>query len=567
VTGLDPRIGVFVCHCGINIAGVVDVPSVVEYAKTLPNVVYAENNIYTCSKDSQEQIKKMISEHNLNRVIVASCTPRTHEPLFRGTVREAGLNSYLFEMANIRDQCSWVHMHEHGKATRKAKDLVRMAAAKARDLEPLETRYLPVNQDALVIGGGIAGMTAALELTDQGFNTHLVERQGQLGGNLRLLHHLPGDEDPQEKLKEIENSIKENDKITLYLNAKVEQIDGFVGNYTSKILHEGKETEITHGAVVIATGAEEYKPTEYLYGEDARILTQLDLEEKLIKNEINPNTIVVIQCVGSRSTKEGERGYCSRICCTHAMKSILEIKKRNPRANVYVLYRDIRTYGFKEDLYRDVRDSGAVFIRYYEDEKPKVTREGDDLKVSVFDEIVGKKLVIKPDLLVLSSAVTPQEDNEELAKMLKVPLSRDKFFLEAHMKLRPVDFATEGVFLCGAAHTPKTVDESIFQASAAVARATTLLSKDRMEVDPTISWVVDKNCDGCAYCVDPCPYNAITLLEYMSNGDIKKTVETNEALCKGCGVCMATCPKAGIVVKGFTLDQLGAMVDAALEVS
>jgi heterodisulfide reductase subunit A len=562
VSGEDPRIGIFVCHCGINIGGVVDVPDVVEYAKTLPNVEYSEHNLYTCSEDTQKGIKEKIEEHNLNRVIVASCTPRTHEPLFRSTTKEGGLNPYLFEMANIRDQCSWVHMHEADKATLKAKDLVRMAVAKSRLLEPLYKLELNVYQSGLVIGGGLSGMTAALEMAKQGFEVHLVEKEEELGGNLRKLHYVLSEkgEDPQAILKDLTDQVMSNDKIKVHLGTTLRTIEGFMGNFTSTF---SDGTEIKHGIVIVATGGNEYKPKEYLYGTDEHVMTQMELEEKLAGNEIEPKSVVMIQCVGSRIK---ERPYCSRICCADAIKNALKIKEKNPDSDIIVLYKDIRSYGFKEDYYREAARQGVRFIRYDDENKPEVTKEGDDIIVTIKDQILDEKITIKPDYLVLSAATLPQPDNEDLAKMLKVPLSKDKFFLEAHMKLRPVDFATEGVFLCGLAHSPKFIDESISQACGTVSRACTILSNEIMELEPTISEVIDANCDGCAYCIDPCPYNALELIEYMRNGNVKKTVQRNEASCKGCGVCMATCPKQGIIVRGFKLEQLGAMVDAALEV-
>jgi heterodisulfide reductase subunit A len=563
IIGEEPKIGVFICHCGINIGGVVNVPEIVEYAKTLPNVAYSEHNLYTCSEDTQKGIKEKIDEHKLNRVIVASCTPRTHEPLFRSTTKEGGLNPYLFEMANIRDQCSWVHMHEAEKATKKAKDLVRMAVAKARLLEPLYKLELKVTQSALIVGGGLSGMTAALEIAKQGFPVHLVERENELGGNLRKIHYVLSEknEDPQKILKGTIEKVMNNDKIKVHLGTTVKSIEGFMGNFKSTF---SDDTEIEHGVVIVATGGLEYKPKEYLYGQDDHVLTQMELEEKLSKDEIKPNSVVMIQCVGSRNE---ERPYCSRICCADAIKNALKIKEKIPNADIFVLYKDIRSYGFREDWYREAADKGVRFIRYDDENKPEVTKEGDDLVVSIKDPILEEQVKIKPEYVVLSAATLPQPDNEELAQMLKVPLSKDKFFLEAHMKLRPVDFATEGVFLCGLAHSPKFIDESISQACGAVSRACTILSDEVMELEPTISEVIDENCDGCAYCIDPCPFNALTLIEYMRNGNVKKTVERNEAACKGCGVCMATCPKKGILVRGFKPEQLGAMVDAALEVA
>ncbi|TET91061.1 MAG: CoB--CoM heterodisulfide reductase iron-sulfur subunit A family protein [Methanomassiliicoccales archaeon] len=564
VSEQEPRIGVFVCHCGINIGSVVDVPAVVEYAKTLPNVVYADENLFTCSDDTQTKMKEIINEQKLNRVIVASCSPRTHEPLFQETCRQAGLNQYLFEMANIRDQCSWVHMHEKEEATEKSKDLVRMVVAKSALLDPLQKSKLPVTKSALVIGGGLSGMTAASGLADQGFDVHLVEREKELGGNLRRIQHLLSDVDPQKKLEEIISKVKDNPKVNLHIGSKIEKIEGRIGNFTTTL--EGGET-IEHGVVIVATGGVEHKPTEYLYGENPNVMTQLEFEEKLTKGEIDlekSNKIAMIQCVGSRNE---ERPNCSRICCSEAVKNALKIKEKNPDAEVYVLYKDIRTYGFNEDYFQEASEKGVLFVRYDDDNTPIVNPGQNGLEITLKDPVLDEVLRINADLLILSVPVLPQPDSEDVGRMLKVPLTKDNFFLEAHMKLRPVDFATEGVFLCGLAHGPKFVDESIAQACGAVARAATVLSKDEIEIEPTISHVVDENCDGCAYCIEPCPYDAITLIEYMKNGSVKKTVDVDESACKGCGCCQATCPKEGIFIWKFKLDQLNAMIDACLGVA
>ena len=565
VTGQEPRIGVFVCHCGRNIGGFADVPSVVEYAKTLPNVVYAEDNLYTCSTDTQEKITQLIAEQDLNRVVVASCSPRTHEPLFRNTCRQAGLNEYLFEMANIRDQCTWVHMREPQKATQKAKDLVRMAVAKARLLEPLHKGTVKVNNEALVIGGGIAGMTAALNLAEQGFQVHLVEKEQQLGGNFRHIHSLLNGDDPQQKLTEIIERVTSGPNIDVYLQSEVSGVEGSVGNFKSTIRHNGSEEEVSHGVVIVATGAEEYEPTEYLYGKDPRVITQRTLEEWIYQDSSelkDAKSVVMIQCVGSR---EEARPYCSRVCCSQAVKNAIAIKNIRPETAVYILYRDVRTYGLLEQYYRQAREKGVRFIRYEEDQKPVVSANNGALRISCVDPILNMPINIDCDAVVLAPAIVPGEGVSEVSKLYKLPLNQDRFFMEAHMKLRPVDFATDGVFMCGLAHCPKSVEESIAQADAAAARAATILSKDQIELEATISQVVDENCDGCAYCIDPCPYSALTLIEYMYKGNIKKTVERDGALCKGCGVCMATCPKKGIFVRGFKLEQLGVMVEAALE--
>ena len=572
VKGEEPRVGVFVCHCGTNIGGVVNVPAVVDYAKTLPNVVYADDNLYTCSNDTQELIKEKIVEHGLNRVVVASCTPRTHEALFRNTLRETGLNPYLFEMANIRDQCSWVHMHEPEKATEKSKDLVRMAVAKARLLEPLTRRSVKINKSALVIGGGLAGMTASLSLAEQGYDACLVEKEQALGGNLRHIHYLFNGESPQDELRRLRDLVTANDRIRLLTGATIGSIEGTIGDFRTEVAVNGESTEIKHGVVIVATGAKEYQPTEYLYGQDERVITQRQLEERLVSGDTflaangkrGPKTVVMIQCVGSR---ENGRPYCSRVCCSEAIKNALMIKKLSPETPVYILYRDIRTYGFRESYYTEARKKGVIFVRYEEDSKPEVSTNGHGLKVGVVDQTLGMPMTISADLVVLSAGIHPNDSNHQIAQFLKVPLNGEGFFLEAHMKLRPVDFMTDGVFLCGLAHSPKTIDESILQAQAAASRAATILAQDSIEMEANISEVVDENCDGCAYCVDTCPFKAITLLEYMWHGSVKKVVDANETICKGCGCCEATCPKKGVFVRGFTLDQIEAQIHAALGVA
>jgi heterodisulfide reductase subunit A len=561
VAGEEPRLGVFVCHCGRNIGGVVNVAAVVEYARGLPGVVHAEENLYTCSTDSQVRIRQMIKEHGLNRVIVASCTPRTHEPLFRDTVREAGLNPYLFEMANIRDQCSWVHMHEPQQATAKAKDLVRMAVTKAAMLESLYGGTVEVRPRALVLGGGLAGMTAALELGNQGFETYLLEKSDSLGGNFRRVHVYSDGVDPQAKLAELVDQITSHPGVHVYTKAELDQLDGAVGNFRSRFTTNGESHEIEHGAVIVATGGQEYQATEYLRGQHPAAITQLELEERLVNGDFLADSVVMLQCIGFCGEPNG---YCSRLCCPQAVKTALEIRKQSPETSVFIVHKDIRTYGFHEARYREARENGVRFIRMAEDTEPEVVARNGRLEVSVLDEVLRAKLIIQADLLVLSTGVVAGEGNKELAQKLKVPLNQDGFFLEAHMKLRPVEFATEGIFLCGLAHSPKTAEESIAQARASAARAATILSKSSLQLEAAISDVVDENCDGCAYCVEPCPYQAITLIEYATDGTVKKTVDSDPAKCRGCGVCQATCPKKGILIRNFSLDQLSAMVEAAL---
>jgi heterodisulfide reductase subunit A len=550
----EPRIGVFVCHCGINIGGIVDVPEVVEMAKRLPNVVYAENNLYTCSQDTQVRMRDKIKELNLNRVVVAACTPRTHEPLFRATCQEAGLNPYLFEMSNIRDQCSWVHMHNPEEATEKAKDLVRSMVAKIRLLKPLKKPITTVTPIGLVIGGGISGMTAALELAKQGFDVHLIEREKELGGHLRHIHYTLESKNPQEMLESTIDDVRKNARIHIHLSTEIVNVEGYVGNFKTTIHTKGKEELIEHGIIVVATGATEYKPTEHLYGTDPRVLTQHELEDRIINGKFKAKTVVMIQCIGSRNET---RPNCSRICCSQAVKNALKIKEVSPETEVYVLYKDVRTYGFKEDYYREAAEKGVLFIAFDDEHEPETLPEKGKLTVTAWEPVLKAWVPIETDLLVLSAATIPNSDNERLAKMLKVPLSKDGFFLEAHMKLRPLDFATDGIFLCGMAHWPKSIGESISQACGAAARATIILSKKSLEAEGTVSFVDENMCIGCGLCISICPYSAIDKTE-------KGLAKVNEVLCKGCGTCAASCPKRAITMHQFTDAQLIAQGVAVL---
>jgi heterodisulfide reductase subunit A len=559
ITNQEPRIGVFVCHCGINIGGIVDVPRVVDYAKTLPGVIYTEHNLYTCSQDTQEKIKEKVKEHSLNRVIVASCTPRTHEPLFQNTIREAGLNAFLFEMTNIRDQCSWVHMHEPEPATDKAKDLVRMAVAKAKLIEPLQRKPIEINPAGLIIGGGLSGLTAALSLRKQGFEVHLVERESELGGHLKNLYYTFRNDNIQEYLAELKEKIEADNELNVYTGTKIKDITGCIGSFTTTIEHNGIEKKFDHGIVIVATGGKEYKPTEFLYGQHPNIITQLELEKKIANNELGESKkFVMIQCVGSRID---ERPYCSRVCCTEAVKNGLKIMKNIPKAEVSILFRDMRTYGFREDFYTESAGAGVHFIRYYEDSPPEIKLNDGSIDVHVKEHLIEEMIHLKPDYLVLSTATIPDPDNEVLSQQLKVPLSKDKFFLEAHMKLRPVDFATEGVFLCGLAHSPKFIEECIYQANGAVARAVTILSKKYIEGEATISVVNEIKCIGCGTCVETCEYGAPELVKH-EDGYLYSYI--NEALCKGCGACAVACCNGAITTKHFDDNQIMTMVEAAL---
>ncbi|TXT59426.1 MAG: CoB--CoM heterodisulfide reductase iron-sulfur subunit A [Promethearchaeota archaeon] len=550
VTGEPPRIGVFICHCGINIGGYIDIPEVVDYATTLRDVVYADRNLYTCSADTQTIIKEKIIENNLNRVIVASCTPRTHEALFQETIREIGLNKYLFQMTNIRDQCSWVHMHETKKATQKAKDLVRMAVAKARLNTPLSTVPLEIIPKALIIGGGVTGMTAAFDFAQEGFEVFLIEREKKLGGFSSKIYETLEGNNIQKYIQQLIDKVLNHKKIHIFTNSEIKNIDGYIGNFKTSIViqDEGEKKDLEHGVVLVATGAKEYEPNEYLYNELENVVTQQQLEERIFStNDLSSiNSIIMIQCVGSRNNIHP---YCSRICCSEAIKNALNIKKRFPRIEITILYRDIRTYGFKEKYYKEAREKGILFIRFEQENPPKVKKAEEGLKIYV-DTPNNEDIIIKSDLVVLSTGmIAPTENNKILARMLKVPLNEDHFFLEAHVKLRPLDFATEGIFLCGTSHGPATISESIAQASAAVSRATTILSKEKIMIGGIVSNVDKEICTGCNICVRICPYNAI-------EKDQEGYAQVQEALCKGCGVCGASCPERAISIKHFTNEQI-----------
>jgi heterodisulfide reductase subunit A-like polyferredoxin len=551
VSGEPPRIGVFVCHCGINIGGYVNVPAVKEYAATLPNVVFVDRNLYTCSQDTQEKIKEKIKEYNLNRVVVASCTPRTHEPLFQETIREAGLNRFLFEMANIRDQCSWVHMHEPEKATEKAKELIRMAVARVSLLEPLHKVTLGLSHDALVIGGGVAGMTAALNLAEQGFKTYLVEREKELGGWTRKIHLALNGEKPQDFLESLITQVKANPLIEVLADTVVVKTDGFVGNFKTTVTSGDGQTArlIEHGVIIVASGAREYRGGEYLLGQHEKVLTLSDLEEKITDSPQQITSAKDIAMILCARPPEKNYQYCSRFCCTVAIKNALKIKEINPEANIYILYKDIRTYGFKEELYTRARKEGILFVRYTDERTPQVTSVDGGLRVVVFDPILGEELVLSPDFLVLATPMVPSEGNEELSKILKVPLTEEGFFHEAHVKLAPVDFASEGIYLCGTAHSPKFIDETIAQAQAAAGRATTILAKQQLEVGGAVCQVDAERCKACLTCVRACPYG----VPYI-NEDGVAVIEV--AKCRGCGVCAAECPREAIQLLNYKKEQV-----------
>jgi len=553
VTSDAPRIGVFVCHCGINIGGVVDVPDVAEYAKSLPHVAYAEENLYTCSQDSQEHLCDIVQEYNLNRVVIASCSPRTHEPLFQETMRQAGLNASLFTMTNIRDQCSWAHMHQPDAATDKSRDLVRMAVAKAALTEPLHASSVPVVRHALVVGGGVAGMTAALAIADHGHDVTLLEKTELLGGNVR---HLPfgfEDQDLSRMLADTCVKVTGHPRIRVLCATTVEDVHGFVGNFTTR-LSNGEE--LAHGVAIIATGASEYEGSDHGYGTDSRILTQRELARRLEEAEPwqgHPRRVVMIQCVGSRND---DHPYCSRVCCARAVKNAIRLKQRSPETEVHVLYRDIRTYGLRERYYQQARELGVHFIRFDTETEPAVDC-GDQLTVRVREPALDAMLALDTDMIVLSTGIVADDDaNDRMGKQFKVPVNAEGFFLEAHAKLRPVEFATEGVFLAGLAHGPKSIDESMGQALAAASRACVVLAKDEIATQPTIAEVAPERCVACGLCESVCAYGAATLELQHIGRDERVFAKVNPALCKGCGACVAGCRSGALNLRGFTDQQI-----------
>jgi len=561
----EVRIGVFVCHCGINIGSVVDVFDVQQSTDNMEGVAYHTDSLYSCSQDAQEVLKQKIKEHNLNRVVIAACSPRTHEPLFQETLRDAGLNRCLIEMVNIRDQCSWVHANEPEAATDKSRDLVRMAVAKARNMRPLPEQTVPVTAKALVIGGGIAGITAALTLADQGFESVILEKGQTIGGNLGLVNHTLAHDEMARHLKKLIANIEKNPMIDIILGAELVETAGFVGNFSSVIVSDSgpkkKEQTVDHGVVILATGGHEHRPDGYLLGKNSKVLTQQELEKKLSGKAKNraPGSVVMIQCAGSRGD---DLNYCSKVCCNHAVKNALKIKDVNPDSRVIVLYRDMRTYGFGEDAYREARLKGVIFIPYELNRKPEVYEKARRLHVRFFDSILQEEMDITPDLVALSVGIVP-EGTEKLSKLLKVPLTEDKFLLEAHVKLRPVELPVSGVYVCGLAHGPKPVDETIAQAQAAAAKAAIPLVKGYVSVDPIVSHVDQDQCIGCGLCVSLCPFKAIEMIKAGK----KRKARTIAASCKACGICSSHCPVFAISMGGFTNEQITSQIMAFGEVA
>ncbi len=550
------RVGVFVCHCGSNIGGVIDCKVLAKYAKTLPNVVHAEDNLYTCSENGLASIKNAIKEHNLNRIVVASCTPRTHEPLFRNCISEEGLNAYLFNFVNIREQCSWVHTkYPKEEAFEKAKDLIRMGVAKAIKLEPLDTVTININPNALVIGGGISGMSAALSLSRQGFKTYLVEKEEKLGGRLNSLYKLfPHDIDATEFVQKIISNVNNAQNLEIYTHAKVKNVDGFVGNFEVEIEQNGSVLNLSVGAIVVAVGSSLLTPEGMFQYDGKTRITQYQLEPKLKNNEIDAKNIAMIQCVGSRND---ERLYCSSVCCMTALKNAIIIKKRNPNTNITILFRDLHSPYTYEDYYKKARKKGIIFIKYNLDRLPSV----EENQIKVFNEYIGDYVIIPYDLLVLSTPLVANDDNKELAQLLKVPLEANNFFLEAHVKLRPNDFATDGIYIGGSAKWPVDITEAITQGYATASRASTILSHEAIQVEGTVAIINPEKCIGCGSCEMIYPYKAIQI-ERTESGS-KATVIS--AICKGCGVCGASCPLNTISIQHFNDPQIYEQIHAVSE--
>ncbi len=552
----ETRIGVFVCDCGSNIAGYLDVKELAEYAKTLPNVVFVRENLYTCSETGINEIKAAIKEQNLNRVVVASCTPRTHEPLFRGTCAEADLNPYLFEMVNIRDQCSWVHMQEREDGTNKAKDLIRMGVAKAALLQPQEDIQSEVDQRAMVLGGGISGMTAAMALANRGYEVTLVEKASELGGLLLKLDKLaPADIDAAELARQQAELVRSNPNIKVYCDTTVEEVQGYIGHFNVTVTTNGVQARFPAGIIIVATGADVLKPVG-LFGYDGEtVINQLELEQRFRSNTFNAKHVVMIQCAGARIE---ERKYCSRICCMVAIKNAIAIKERSPETSVHILYRDIQAYGVENEmLFQRAKELGVLFIKYDLARPPVV--EAD--KVVVFHDLLGRELNLPRDLVVLSTPLIAGEDNEKISKLLRVSIDANKFFLEGHVKLKPLDFATDGIYLCGNAHYPATVREAVSQALGAASRASIPLSKGVMTVEPIVSTLVDEDaCRGCGLCVALCPYGALEIVRTEKG----RKVRVIPVACKGCGVCAATCYQHALSVNSYTDEQIGQQISAFL---
>jgi len=560
IEGEPPRIGVFVCHCGTNIAGVVDVSSLLAHASTLKGVVHCEDQIVSCASDSLRKITNAIKDKKLNRVVVSACTPKDHEEAFREALREAGLNNYLLEIANIREQCTWVHYGSKDEANEKAKDIIAMSVARARNLCPLEETKLPVNKKGLVLGGGLAGMKAALSLARQGFKVYLVEKNRELGGNLINLHYTLEGMQVQPFLRELISEVEAEKNIEVFKSHELKSFEGYVGNFKSTLAKVDSQhaapVELEHGATIIATGGQLFKPSEYGYGESRKVVTQRELENMIASRTLpgDLNQVAMIQCVGARTA---ERPYCSRTCCGGALKNALKLKELDENIEVVIFYRDMRAYGFIEDYYLQARDKGVLFIQYEPERKPEADLKGKDLSLRFYDSTLAMDGELNPDLLVLSTPIIT-EGNQELSRLLRTSLTGDGFFMEAHMKLRPLDLATDGIFLCGMAHYPKYIPETIGQANGAALRAATVLSQDSIVASGAICEIAENDCISCGACISVCNYNAIEFYETPTG----KKARVISALCKGDGLCNSKCPTGAISLNHFVDEEIFAQIDA-----
>jgi heterodisulfide reductase subunit A len=554
----QPRVGVFICRCYPSIAGTVDTDALADFSADLPGVAHVETTDYACLEEGQEQIHRTIEAHDLNRVVVAACSHRTHEPLFQRVVRQAGLNPYLLEMANIREHCAWPHVDDPAGATRAAKELVRLAVARTRLAEPVHKQAIEPVRRALVIGGGVSGMTAALNVADAGFDVTLVEREGGLGGNLQHIYYVAEGDDPQRLLRDLVNRVLGHQRIDVRTNSEVITHEGSVGAFRSTLrTPRGGEVEVEHSVTIVATGGQEWRGNVFLLGEDERVVTSLDLEELITHRPeqiVDLDEVVFIQCV----RRPGEAEYCSRTCCTNTMKNATRIKVINPACKVTVLYKDIITYGFREAYYTEARRRGVIFVRYDETHMPQVrVDEQGELEIVAWEPSLRREIVLHPDLLALSMATEPSEGTEELARILDVPLSSEGFFMESHIKMRPMDMAREGIFVCGMAHYPKFIEECITNAQAAAGRAITILATPRLYIGGVVSQVDQSKCVGCLTCVRTCPFE-IPKVRYEDTGvgEIKGAAYIDPATCTGCGTCTAECPAEAIQLIAYKDEQI-----------
>jgi heterodisulfide reductase subunit A len=561
VSGEPPRVGVFLCRCTPTLDGTVDVDEVARFAQTLPDVVYVQPLKYGCFEEEQAAIRQAIVERDLNRVVVAACSHRTHEPLFQKVVREAGLNPYLLEMANVREHCAWCHVDDPHGATRKAKELVRMAVARVRVAEPVHKLAVrPVNR-ALVIGGGVSGMTAALTIADAGYDVTLVEREPELGGNLRHVYYVAEEQNPQRLLRDLVNRVVGHERIQVLTSTELISHTGRVGDFRSvlrTVRSDGNvvETEVAHAVTIVATGGEEWRGEAFMYGRDPRVITSKDLEEIVVyrpERIADLRQVVFIQCVRIPNGVE----YCSRVCCTNTMKNAIRIKMLNPECQVVILYRDIITYGFREAFYTEARRRGVIFMRYDDEHKPTVRSVGPQLELVAWDPTFQREVPYYPDMIVLSMAIQPSSGTEDLARILGIPLSTEGFFMEAHLKMRPMDFTAEGIFVCGMAHYPKFIEECIANAQATAGRALTFLAKDRIYIGGVVAEVDQAKCVGCLTCVRTCPFTIPKVrYEDLGVGGIKGAAYIDPALCQGCGTCVAECPAKAIQLRAYRDEQI-----------